>query len=119
MNKVLYAEDEYTNRKLLELMLRREGVECDLASDGDIALRMFHKNSYSVVVLDQCMPGKNGDEVAREIRSEDSSIPLIAITSDDSQIPLLENAGFDKIFIKPLRGVDYVGTILSYIRAPL
>ena len=115
MKKVLYAEDEYTNRKLLELLLNREGVVCDLAADGVIALDMFRKNHDSVVVLDQCMPGKNGDEVAREIRAADSRVPLIAITSDDSQVPLLEKAGFDRIFIKPLRGMDYIGTIISYM----
>ena len=34
MSKVLYAEDEYTNRKLLKILLQREGIDCDLAADG-------------------------------------------------------------------------------------
>ena len=41
MKKVLYAEDEYTNRKLIELMLAKHGVPCDLAEDGPMALEMF------------------------------------------------------------------------------
>ena len=114
MSKVLYAEDEYTNRKLLELLLQKRGIECDLAEDGFSALDMFQRNHYSVVVLDHYMPGLSGAEVAREIRAIDHKIPLIALTSDDSQVPVLEEAGFDKIFIKPLRGDDYVGAIASY-----
>lgn len=114
MSKVLYAEDEYTNRRLLEILLNREGINCDLASDGFSALDLFRKNDYSVVILDQHMPGMNGDEVARHMRAIDDSVPLIALTGDDSQVPALKDAGFDKIFLKPLRGIEYVDTIASY-----
>lgn len=115
MKKVLYAEDEYTNRKFIELMLEKHGVRCDLAEDGRMALEMFRRTSYSLILLDQFMPGLLGSEVAKKIREEGSTIPLIAITSDDSQVPLLEEAGFDKVFLKPLKGVDYLKTIMSYL----
>jgi CheY-like chemotaxis protein len=115
MKKVLYAEDEYTNRKLIELLLDERGVRCDLAEDGCMALEMFKQNDYSLVLLDQFMPGLLGSEVAKKIREEGSTVPLIAITSDDSQIPLLKEAGFEKVFIKPLRGADYLETIMSYL----
>ena len=114
MKRVLYAEDEYSNRKLLEMQLRRKGVECDLAEDGIEALELFRHHDYGVIVLDQYMPGLNGNEVATAIRREDTEIPLIAITSDDSQVPLLRASGFEKIFLKPLHGQDYIGAILKY-----
>lgn len=115
MKKVLYAEDEYTNRKLLEIKLRNRGVQCDLAEDGTRALEMFKSGEYGVIVLDQYMPGMNGDKVATEIRKIDPEIPLIAITSDDGEMERLRSAGFNRIFIKPVRGEDYIGTILSYL----
>ena len=115
MKKVLYAEDEYTNRKFIELLLNRRGVQCDLAEDGRAAFDMFKQNEYALVLLDQLMPGMLGSEVALKIREAGSTVPLIAITSDDSQIPLLEESGFNKVFIKPLRGVDYLKTIMSYL----
>ena len=114
MKKILYAEDECTNRKLLRMLLNREGIDCDLAPDGISALDLFQRNHYSAVILDQYMPGMNGDEVAREIRAIDESVPLIALISDDSQVPALMKAGFDRVFIKPLRGTEYVDTIASY-----
>lgn len=115
MKKVLYAEDEYTNRKYIELMLEKEGVRCDLAEDGPTALEMFRKSDYALVLLDQFMPGMLGSEVAKKIREEGSAVPLIAITSDDGQLPLLKEAGFDRVFLKPLKGVDYLKTIMSYL----
>ncbi len=115
MKKVLYAEDEYSNRKLMELLLEKRGVQCDLAEDGPTAYNMFKRNRYSLVLLDQYMPGLLGSEVARKIRDEGSSVPLIAITSDDSQIPLLRQSGFDLIFLKPLRGPDYMNAIMGYL----
>lgn len=64
MRKVLYAEDEYANRKLLEMLLEQRGVECDLAEDG---------------------------------------------------VTALEEAGFDKVFLKPMRGPEYTHTIMSHL----
>jgi CheY-like chemotaxis protein len=113
--RVLYAEDDYANRKLMQFQLQREGVVCDTAVDGVEALAMFGERSYALVILDQYMPGVNGNEVAKKIRSVAPDLPLIAITSDDSQMPLLREAGFDRIFLKPIRGDDYISTILGYL----
>jgi len=118
MKKVLYAEDDYANRKLIELLLRRRGVQCDLAADGLTAFEMFKKNKYSLVLLDQHMPGLLGSEVALKIRAEGSAVPLIAITSDDSQMPELNKAGIDRIILKPMIDLDYIDTILSYLNEP-
>ena len=112
---MLYAEDEYSNRKLMELLLHQRGIACDLAEDGVSAFEMFKQNDYAVILLDQYMPGLLGSEVAKKIRDEGSKVPLIAITSDDSQVPALRDAGFDRIFLKPLRGVEYMNTIQSYL----
>ncbi len=112
--RALYAEDEYTNRRLLEIKLRLVGVDCDLAADGLAAIELFRKNTYDVVILDQYMPGLNGVEVAVEIRKVNASIPLIAITSDAAEAERFARAGFNEVLVKPLRGQDYIGRILSY-----
>ena len=114
MKKVLYAEDEEINRELISLMLKRRGMVCDMAPDGFTALAMFHAAEYGVIVLDQYMPGLNGDEVARKIRNFDPLIPLIAITSDESQVDKLNQAGFTHVFLKPLSTEDLIATIARY-----
>ncbi len=113
--KVLYAEDEYANRRLIEYALRNAGVACDTANDGVEALALFQQNTYALVMLDQYMPGMNGSEVAAKIRQINPAIPLIGITSDDSQVPLLMDVGFDRVFLKPLRGSDYISAIIRYL----
>lgn len=116
MDKILYAEDEYTNRKLIEYGFLQKGVQCDLASDGYTAYELFCHNPYSAVILDQFMPGISGSEVAGKIRAIDREIPLIAITSDDCQIPVLKKAGFTQIFLKPLSILDCVDEILELVK---
>ena len=114
-SRVLYAEDEVTNRKLLQIQLGRLGISCDLATNGEEALHLYRSNNYDVVILDQYMPILNGDEVARTILELNPNQILIAITSDDSEVPTLERTGFREIFIKPLRGREYLDTIKSYL----
>jgi CheY-like chemotaxis protein len=115
MAEILYAEDEFTNRRLIQIHLQRANISCDLASDGEEAWEMFSNHDYRLIILDQYMPGMNGDELARKIKSVKPDLPLIAITSDDTEVTTLKNAGFSEVFIKPLRGRDYIDTILQYL----
>jgi CheY-like chemotaxis protein len=117
MAEILYAEDEFTNRRLIEIHLSRANISCDLAADGTEAWEMIRHNNYRLIILDQYMPGMNGDELARKIRESNPEIPLIAITSDDTEVSMLKSAGFSEVFIKPLRGRDYIDTIVKYLEA--
>ncbi len=107
MGKILYAEDEFTNRKIMEIQCRKAGIDCFLAEDGRTALNSMKLHQFDVIILDQYMPGMNGDVLVKEARSLGITTPLIAITSDDSMIDHLKSCGFDDVFIKPLRSEDY------------
>ena len=104
---ILYAEDEYTNRKIMEIQCRKFGVDCVLVEDGQEALRLCNSTRFDVVVLDQYMPGLNGDEVARELKKTRPDLPLVAITSDDGCVSRLKASGFDAVYVKPLKIEDY------------
>jgi len=112
---ILYAEDEFTNRKLLQIQFEKNNLQCDLAQDGREAMDLAKENTYRVIILDQYMPGLNGDEIAREIRRTNPNLPLIAITSDDMEIENLRDAGFNEVFIKPLRGSSHIDKIKEYL----
>ena len=114
--KILIAEDEFTNRKLMEIKLSRAGIDFDAAENGAKAIEMFNRGSYSVVVLDQYMPGMNGNRVAQEIRKKDKNVPIIGITSDESQKNQMIDDGFTDVFIKPLLNQDYIATLKEYLR---
>ena len=72
---LLYAEDEFTNRKIVEMVCRRMNINCILAEDGLQALELFRQKTPDLVILDQYMPGYNGDIVAEKIRRENKEIP--------------------------------------------
>lgn len=99
---VLYAEDDFANRKLMELQLTKKGISCDCVENGRQALEFFRSRAYRLVILDQNMPEKTGSEVVKEIRLTDRSIPVIALTSDDSDIDNLMRCGFTEVMIKPI-----------------
>lgn len=113
--KVLYAEDDPANRKLLAVKLNKAGFECDAVEDGRAALEMFEDREYDVVVLDQYMPEMDGESVAASIRHSNPDIPLIAITSDDSLKQALLDAGFNAVLVKPLRGNEIVDVVYSHL----
>lgn len=112
---ILYAEDEFTNRKIMEIQCRKFGVECALEEDGRKALERCSRDSFDLVILDQYMPGLNGDEVARELKKKQPDLPLVAITSDDSCVPRLKETGFDSVYVKPLRAEDYKELLETYL----
>jgi CheY-like chemotaxis protein len=113
--RVLYAEDDLANRKLLQIRLEKAGFECDAVENGSLALQMYADNKYDLVVLDQYMPVMDGEEVAAEIRRFSTDIPLIAITSDDELKTYLLDKGFNEVIIKPIRGDEAMELIQSYL----
>lgn len=113
--RVLYAEDEFTNRKIMEIQCRKAKVECILVEDGRSALKMAREESFQLIILDQYMPGLNGDTIAETLKQEGCETPLVAITSDDEKKVYLEDCGFDAIYIKPLRQRDYQDIIERFL----
>lgn len=115
--RVLYAEDDLLNRRLFAILLHRSGVVCDCVSEGKGALRLFAERRYDGVVLDSYMPGLDGREVARAIRTIAPKVPIIALTSDLEAEEDLLRAGFDRVFCKPLRGRECLDYLLAAIEA--
>ena len=113
--KVLYAEDELSNRRLLQLKLEKVGIDCDIAEDGVEAIERSKENKYDLIILDHYMPGMDGIEAASKIRELNPHIPLIAITSDDGLKQMLLDAGFDEIIIKPFHGNKIIELVGAYL----
>lgn len=112
--KVLYAEDDYGCQVLMETYFEKRDIQCDVVEDGLTAYRLFDTYAYDLVVLDEYMPVLKGHDVAQKIRSNASTVPLIAVTSDDSPETkhLLLESGFTDVMIKPVRK-DKLDLILS------
>ena len=99
----------------MEIQCRKFGIECALEENGRRALERCSKEEFDLVILDQYMPGLNGDEIAKKLKKMYPELPLVAITSDDSCIPRLKATGFDSVYVKPLRGEDYKKLLETYL----
>lgn len=82
--KILIAEDEAINQKVLRKMLLEQGHSVDCANNGSEALEMYRRNSYDVILLDIQMPEMSGIEVMKCIRKLETPLtrtPILALTA--------------------------------------
>ena len=82
-NYILIVDDEIRMRKLIKDFLVAKGYSILEAEDGEKALEVFekNKNKISLILLDVMMPKLDGWSVLRQIRQEDSKIPIIMLTA--------------------------------------
>ncbi|MFD2827998.1 response regulator transcription factor [Leeuwenhoekiella polynyae] len=78
---ILLAEDEAALGQIVKESLETRDFKVDLAEDGDKALKLFREHEYEALVLDVMMPKKDGFTLAKEIRQEDDTIPIIFLTA--------------------------------------
>ena len=107
VRRVLVVDDEPENRVLLSSMLAEVGFETLEAAEGNEAVDCFKKWKPDVVLMDAQMPGLDGYEAIRTIRSMTAgkSVPIIAVSAsafDEDRRRMLD-AGADEFLPKPIR----------------
>lgn len=104
--RILIVDDTPQNLKLLESMLSQDGYQVFAMPSGEMALRAVDKQPPDLILLDVMMPGMDGFEVARRLKSQDESrdIPIVMVTAlndVESRVKALE-AGADDFLTKPI-----------------
>ena len=79
--KILLAEDNIINQEIILGLLENSNIEIDIAENGQAAIEMYQKNTYTLILMDIQMPILDGYAAAQEIRKTDKTIPIIAITA--------------------------------------
>lgn len=108
---VLFVDDDPVNRMLGKEILKQLKIKTVFASSGKTALRHFKPGKFHVVLLDINMPGINGIEVAKAMRSEEANAPdqrkshIIAMTANvlKRHIDQYLAAGMDDVILKPFK----------------
>lgn len=116
--RILIADDESRMRKLVNDFLSKEGYEVIETSDGNEALDRFYEDKgISLVILDVMMPGVDGFEVCREIRSQ-SQVPIIMLTAKGDERDELQgfNLGVDEYISKPFSPKILVARVNALLR---
>jgi len=78
---ILVIDDEAEIREGLEALLTSENFEVTLAETGEVGLRKLAENPFDLILLDVSLPGSNGLELLRDIRSRDPHLSIILITA--------------------------------------
>ena len=103
--RILLADDEPRLLHVVGLYLSMEGFEVREASDGTEALSMLETEAFDLAILDVMMPGMDGIEVCRHIRSKPStqSMPVLVFTSlsSDADVERARLAGANHLITKP------------------
>ncbi|HOK43933.1 MAG TPA: response regulator transcription factor [Thermoclostridium caenicola] len=114
--KILVVEDESKIARFLELELKHEGYEVEIASDGRTGLERIQNGDFNLVVLDLMLPLMSGIEVCRRVRKF-SDIPIIMLTAKDdiSDKVMGLDSGADDYVTKPFA----IEELLARIRVAL
>ena len=117
MTRVLVVEDEESFSDALSFMLRREGYDVGVASDGSTALEEFDRHGADLVLLDLMLPGISGTEVCRTLRQR-STVPIIMVTAKDGEVDKVVGLelGADDYVTKPFSSRELVARIRAVLR---
>jgi two-component system, OmpR family, copper resistance phosphate regulon response regulator CusR len=116
--KILLIEDERKIADTLSKGLKELDYHVETAYDGGIGLRMFRSGDYNLVITDINMPGMNGYELCKNIRSSNQQIPIIMLTALNATDDKIEgfDAGADDYLVKPFEFKELVARIRALLK---
>ena len=119
-SKIVVIEDEVDILEVINYNLSKEGFDVCSALDGEEGLALIKKEVPDLVLLDLMLPGLDGIEICRKLKTDYStrSIPIIMVTAkgEESDIVLGLGMGADDYMVKPFRPRELIARIRSVLR---
>ena len=98
-HRILVVDDEPSITEFVSYALKKEGFFTDVVDNGEDALALATKNSYDLFVLDIMLPGMDGYELCRRLRSK-TTVPVLFLSARDTEL--------DKVVGLEIGGDDYL-----------
>ena len=116
--KILVIEDEANIRELVMYNLKANGYDAIEAEDGISGITLAYKENPDLILLDIMLPGKDGYEICRELRSEGIEIPIIMLTAKSEEVDKVLGLEFgaDDYIAKPFGIRELLARIKAVLR---
>jgi two-component system alkaline phosphatase synthesis response regulator PhoP len=116
--RVLLVEDEASLALTLGDRLRSEGYLVELASDGEAAIARGSGDSFDLMILDVMLPGRDGFEVCRELRSRGVEMPILMLTARSQVVDRVVGIklGADDYLTKPFEMAELLARVEALFR---
>lgn len=115
--RILAAEDNLANRRVLQALLGPTGVDLTFAEDGAQAIEALRAGRFDCILMDANMPVMNGVEAVRQIRAEDlaGGAPIHMLTANvfDDDVARYLSAGADGVLTKPIQLIELFRVLAS------
>lgn len=116
--KILIVEDEKLLADSIRLLLEKHGFEADAVYDGDTGDMYVRQGIYDLLILDVMLPGKNGCDLARQVRKDHLGVPILMLTAKselEDRITGL-NSGADYYLTKPFDTRELLACVHALLR---
>jgi DNA-binding response OmpR family regulator len=115
--RILVVDDEATLLRTLEYNLRKEGYDVLKAARGDDALKLARREHPDLIILDVMLPGLDGFEVCRVVRSE-SAVPILMLTAKGDEVDRVVGLelGADDYLAKPFGMRELMARVKAMLR---
>ena len=115
--KVLLAEDNPDNQRLITMLIRKAGADVDLAENGLQAVEMATKTEYDLIFMDIQMPIMNGLDAIKKLREQNYKKPIVALTANAMKMDIdaCYEAGTDDFAAKPIDREKFYSILFKYL----
>jgi CheY-like chemotaxis protein len=119
---ILVIDDNRAVSSALGIMLAHEELDVSIAHDGATGIAAFGSTAFDLIMVDMFMPGLDGAEIIKAIRSRNSTIPIIAMTGfagrglasgEDNVLALAVELGATCTLEKPLNRPETMRAVIS------
>ncbi|MEW6307608.1 MAG: response regulator transcription factor [Bacillota bacterium] len=116
--RILVVEDEPAILKLVAYNLERDGFEVAQAADGPAALKACQLDPFDLILLDIMLPGLDGLEVFRRLRTSRPEVPVVFLTARDAEVDRIVGLelGADDYITKPFSPRELVARVKAVLR---